>query len=117
PRRPPKASSTAGYRCGRNPGRGIGGPGGLNAAGPLTRGPREIADFVGCETRGPREIADFVGWETRGPREIADFVGWEMARGKGPPRSWDTTGRIRGPTKPAPWGGSGAPTKPASWGG
>src|SRR5215467_2872464 len=44
-----------------------------------TRGPREIADFVGWETRGPREIADFVGWETRGPREIADFVGWEVA--------------------------------------
>ena len=44
-----------------------------------TRGPREIADFVGWETRGPREIEDFVGWETPGPREIEDFVGWEMA--------------------------------------
>src|SRR5262249_22944977 len=32
-----------------------------------------------AQTRGPREIADFVGWETRGPREIADFVGWEVA--------------------------------------
>src|SRR5262249_53446357 len=32
----------------------------------------------------------------RGPREIADFVGWEMARGKGPPRGGDATGRIRG---------------------
>src|SRR5262249_23511265 len=37
------------------------------------------------------------GAQTRGPREIQDFVGWEMARGKGPPRSGDATGRIRGP--------------------
>src|SRR5215813_395663 len=37
------------------------------------------------------------GAQTRGPREIEDFVGWEMARGKGPPRSGDATGRIRGP--------------------
>ena len=37
------------------------------------------------------------GAQTRGPREIEDFVGWEMAPGKGPPRSGDATGRIRGP--------------------
>src|SRR5215471_16346150 len=29
----------------------------------------------GAQTRGPHEIADFVGWETRGPHE-ACFVGW-----------------------------------------
>src|SRR5262249_19406636 len=51
------------------PGRGIWWPGGPNAPGAAARG----------------------------AREIGGFVGWEMAREKGPPRSGDATGRIRGP--------------------
>src|SRR5215831_15554845 len=31
------------------------------------------------------------------PAKPVGFVGWGMARGKGPPRSGDATGRIRGP--------------------
>src|SRR5262249_11127422 len=51
----------------------------------------------GWETRGPHEIADFVGVGDPGSPRNRRFRGWEMARGKGPPRSGDATGRIRGP--------------------
>src|SRR5215813_5073883 len=74
------------------------GPGGSNAPGPPTRGPRETRGFRGVGNTGARAPAMRTrGAQPRGPREIEDFVGWEMARGKGPPRSGDATGRIRGP--------------------
>src|SRR5262249_20112588 len=74
------------------------GPGGPNAPGPPTRGPRETRGFRGVGNTGARALAMRTrGAQIRGPREIEDFVGWEMARGKGPPRSGDATGRIRGP--------------------
>src|SRR5262245_35263864 len=77
----------------------------IRTRGAQTRGPREIADFVGWETWGPHEAcfvgwetrgpqeACFVGWETRGPREIADFVGWIRVR--------DPATLLQPPPKPA----------------
>src|SRR5262245_65914299 len=49
-------------------------PGGPNAPGPPTRGPREIEDFVGWE------MARGKAGRIRGPHE-ACFVGWIGARG------------------------------------
>src|SRR5215472_15892268 len=61
---------------------------GPNAPGPSTRGPRETRGFRGVGNTGARVSGV--------PAKSQISWGWEMARGKGPPRSEDATGRIRG---------------------
>src|SRR5262249_17435896 len=85
----PHPAVTVHLRCLRKPGRGIWGPGGLNAPGPPTRGPRETRGFRGVGNTGARALAmrtrgaektRVQAGRIRGPH-AACFVGWIGARG------------------------------------